>query len=66
MFLLFKLVPEQFDLEGNPASIPSFLVFLFPILYLIVGYIGGAICSLIYNLLAKITGGFQFELKELA
>ena len=66
MFLIFMFAPQQTDAEGNPVSIPAYVAFVFPIMYLIFGYIGGAISSMFYNVIVKFVGGFQFELEDLA
>ena len=35
-----------------------------PILYGVIGFIGGAISALIYNFIAKLTGGLEFTLED--
>jgi hypothetical protein len=46
----------------RPAGFPGGLFFLLlPLIYLVIGYIGIAIGCWVYNLLAKITGGLEFE-----
>ena len=37
----------------------------FPIFYGILGFVGGAIVSLIYNLVAKYIGGIEFEVENI-
>lgn len=64
MFLLFQLAPPEVDPQGNPVVLPSFVFLLFPLVYLILGYIGGAIASLCYNVIARFAGGFEFELND--
>jgi hypothetical protein len=41
----------------------AFLVFL-PILYGALGFVGGVIAAALYNLIAKWTGGLEFEVTE--
>lgn len=36
-------------------------IFFFPILYGVLGFIGGAITSAIYNFVSKFTGGLELE-----
>jgi hypothetical protein len=36
-----------------------------PVLYGILGFIGGAILALLYNLFARLAGGFELELEAL-
>jgi hypothetical protein len=43
----------------------SFLIFL-PIIYGVVGFIGGVIAALIYNLVAKGIGGIEFTTEEVS
>ena len=51
------------DQYGNPVNFPKF-IFLFPILYLLIGYVTTVIGSAIYNFLFKYIGGFEFEVKD--
>ena len=37
---------------------------IFPVLYAIAGFIGGVIAAAIYNLVAKWTGGIEFEVRD--
>jgi len=41
-----------------------FFALLFPVLYAVLGFIGGIIASAIYNLIAKWTGGLEFEVED--
>ena len=43
----------------------GFAIFL-PVLYAAVGFIGGIIAAALYNLIAKWTGGFEFEVRDSA
>ncbi|MGD1087251.1 MAG: hypothetical protein ABR955_00795 [Verrucomicrobiota bacterium] len=50
--------------QGLPAIFTGgFLIFL-PVIYAVIGFIGGAIAALIYNLVAKWTGGIEFTTEE--
>lgn len=53
--------------SGAPAWIGAFFgvgsVILFPILYGIMGFIGGLITAVLYNLLAGFVGGIEMELQ---
>ena len=40
------------------------LAILFPVLYAVGGFIGGIIAAAIYNLIAKWTGGIEFEVRD--
>ena|SRR5688500_12296733 len=50
-------------LEGSAfgAGMGVMGLVLFPIMYAVFGFIGGAIYALIFNLAARITGGLQIE-----
>lgn len=52
------------DQHGNPVTFPKFMLILFPLLYLIVGYLMTLIGSALYNFLFRFMGGFEFEVKE--
>lgn len=43
----------------------SFLVFV-PLVYFVLGFAGGAIFAVLYNLIARWTGGFEFTLNPVA
>lgn len=43
------------------SGFPIFMVLLFPVFYLVFGYISVVIGCWVYNLLAKFTGGIEFE-----
>lgn len=47
------------------AFAPGFFAVLFPVLYAIGGFIGGVIGAAIYNVVAKMTGGLEFEVEDL-
>ncbi len=42
----------------------AFMIFL-PFIYAVLGFIGGVIAALIYNLVAKWTGGVEFTTQEI-
>jgi uncharacterized protein YacL len=42
----------------------AFIVILIPVLYALIGFIGGIIMAALYNLIAKWTGGLEFELSD--
>lgn len=73
MALLFGLVVMMFagvGLAGGNALTPAglgagvgFLIFA-PIMYGIMGFIGGAVNAVIYNVIAEITGGIRMEFDD--
>ena len=64
MVLALQFVGPQFDAQGNPVGIPAAFVLIFPVMYLIMGYVGGAISSFLYNVIARYVGGFEFHLED--
>lgn len=44
--------------QGRP---PLLMFLIMPVMYLVIGYIAVALSCLIYNLLARYTGGIEFE-----
>lgn len=57
IFILLALVPAT---EGE-ARPPMFMFLLFPLLYLVMGYITVAIGCALYNFVYKYTGGIEYE-----
>lgn len=52
---------------GAPAAFGGvFFAILFPVFYAVAGFIGGIIAAAIYNLVAKWTGGLEFEVKDVS
>ena len=52
---------------GNPfAAVGLVFVILIPVFYTVVGFIGGVIAALVYNLIAKMTGGLEFTTVDVA
>jgi len=52
--------------SGSPA--PAIMgvgfVIVLPVIYAVVGFIGGIIAAAVYNLVAKWTGGLEFEVRD--
>ena len=68
IFLLYSLAgvanTAKIGPQGHSAIFTGvFLIFL-PIIYAVIGFIGGVIAALIYNLVAKWTGGIEFTTEE--
>ncbi len=74
IFMIFgaamaALLPQgEGQAMGGLGTIVMGLIFMiaFPIFYGIVGFIGGAIGALVYNMAAGIVGGIRFELEGVA
>ncbi len=64
MLTIMMFSAPTVDQHGNPVNFPKFLFILFPILYLVIGYLMTLIGSAIYNFLFRYIGGFEFEVKE--
>jgi hypothetical protein len=50
--------------EASVSAVSPAWLFLMPIGYGILGFIVGVIAAALYNLVAKFTGGIEFELKD--
>ncbi|MEX0899834.1 MAG: hypothetical protein WD081_03995 [Gammaproteobacteria bacterium] len=48
-------------IAGGDETFPLWLVLVFPVFYLVMGYIWTALSCWIYNLLAPHVGGFEYE-----
>jgi uncharacterized membrane protein (DUF485 family) len=57
--LIFSLFPPV-HVPGTPSFPPVILFILFPVIYLIFGYISTLIFCALYNLIARLTGGIEF------
>jgi len=64
-FLLIGLVGSLAGQDKTPFAgiVGVVLAILMPFMYGVLGFIAGAIGSLLYNLLAKLVGGFEVELE---
>jgi hypothetical protein len=66
-FLLFVLIGAKTNSSGSPGAAifgVGFAIML-PVFYAIIGFIFGIIAAAIYNLIAKWTGGFEFEVRDI-
>ena len=54
----------EFEAAGVGAGLFLAGICLWPLLYGIMGFIGGAIAALIYNVVAGFIGGLELELSE--
>lgn len=65
-FFFFAMVAGK--MAGAPvngmAALPAVFAIVLPFVYAAVGFIGGVIAAAIYNVIAKFTGGFQFQVTE--
>ena len=70
LFLIMSLAGAAGAAHGGQQALPAifsgvFLIFL-PIIYGVIGFIGGLLAALVYNLSAKMTGGVEFQVQESA
>ncbi len=68
LFLIVSLAGVASAAKTNGQALPVvfsgvFLIFL-PIIYAVLGFIGGVLAAFIYNLVAKWTGGVEFTTEE--
>ena len=68
IFLLMSVAGVAGAARGNGQALPAlfsgvFIVFL-PVIYAVLGFIGGLIMAFVYNLVAKWTGGVEFTTEE--
>lgn len=62
MAVMFSFTPAGVDAHGDPVSQPSALFFLlFPLAYLVMGYIMTAVGCALYNLMFRYIGGIEYE-----
>ena len=58
MLCLAHKIPDRLP-DGQ--SFPFFMVFAFPIIYLVMGYLSVAVGCWLYNVMFKHIGGIEFE-----
>lgn len=65
MAVIFSFTPLT-DAQGHSfhAAFPTINFLIFPIIYLVFGYIFTAIFAFIYNRIAKLTGGIIYAASE--
>jgi hypothetical protein len=57
---------QAYAVGGGGIVIGIVAMIGFPIMYTIIGFIGGAIGALIYNLFSRIVGGIEMEVEQIA
>jgi hypothetical protein len=63
MYFFMSLLPH-IPPHGNSAAFPGFMLLAMPLIYLIFGYLSVALWCVVYNFIAKFTGGIEFELED--
>ena len=65
MFIAFSVIPPGVDARGNPVQAPpAFIALLFPVIYLVMGYVMVVIGCALYNFMSKYVGGIEYEVRE--
>jgi hypothetical protein len=71
IFMIFgaaiaAMVPQGDAQTGGIGSVVIGLIMMiaFPLIYTVIGFIGGAIGALIYNIAAGVVGGIKVELED--
>jgi hypothetical protein len=63
--LAFSFIPSSVDARGQPFPSPPILMFLlFPLIYLVMGFVMTFIGCALYNFLSKYFGGLEYESDE--
>lgn len=65
LILIMAFTPSEANSGDNLAGFSSIIFIIFPLIYLVFGYISVALMCFIYNILQKITGGFEYETDEI-
>ena len=62
MFFAFLYMPPGFDARGNPVNPPpAAIAFLFPLIYLVLGYVMVVGSCWLYNFMFRYLGGIEYE-----
>jgi len=65
MLVAFQFMPLGVDARGNPVDPPPIWLFLlFPLIYLVMGYIMVVIACWLYNIMSRYLGGIEFESRD--
>lgn len=64
IFLVAAVLGSKAGGAGSAVFSIGFAIVL-PVLYAAVGFLGGLIAAALYNLIAKWTGGFEFEVRDI-
>jgi predicted Co/Zn/Cd cation transporter (cation efflux family) len=65
-FLVLAMLISAKTGNAAPAFMSLGFAVVLPIMYAFLGFIGGVIMAALYNLIACWTGGFEFEVKDVA
>lgn len=63
-YAIFGTVMSVFAGAGGLAGFGILSIIIFPILYGVIGFVGGALSAFIYNFVADKIGGIEMELEK--
>jgi hypothetical protein len=64
-FIAISFAPVGVDARGNPIELPSaWMALMFPVMYLLMGYIMVIIGCWLYNVITKYIGGLEYEIRD--
>lgn len=63
LLLMMTMFPAV-DQQGNPIDKPYFMLAVFPVFYLVMGYLSVVAVSAVYNVLFRYVGGFEYEAED--
>ena len=65
---VFLILVAASKMTGSPmngmTALPLAMIVILPVAYAALGFLGGIIGAVVYNLIAKLTGGLKFELVD--
>lgn len=65
VFFVFLYMPPGVDARGNPVNPPpAAAALLFPVLYLVMGYMTVAVGCWLYNFMFRYLGGIEYETRD--
>ena len=63
-FVLGALIGHRAG-SSMPAIFGLGFAIMMPVIYAVFGFIGGVLSAALYNVIAKLTGGFEFEVRDM-
>ena len=65
MIIAIQFIPAGVDAQGHPPDTPSALfVLMFPVIYLVMGYVMVVIGCWLYNIMFRFLGGFEYDVRD--
>ncbi|XOV77592.1 MAG: hypothetical protein ACFHVJ_11590 [Aestuariibacter sp.] len=66
MMLMMSFSAPQVGPDGNEVDFPYMMFALFPVMYLLFGYLSVLVGCYFYNLLNRFIGGFEFTIEDIS